>query len=311
MDQRQFEAMLADAETRLRRLRMLYDQWFHGLERVEPRIPRAEVDKLIATLRREQIRNTALRFRLNQVVQRYTTYNTYWQRITRQIEEGTYKRDVLRAKRRYGGEDSAPRPGDGYELDLDIDVEAVLESVADSRPPGLSSRPPSANEPSSERPSRAPREITPFAQPSDRPGAPAPRLAPPPPKVPRLAPPPIGSLAPRLPPSLSPKLAPPPLPAGIGVPPQASAVPKPVAPRPAAAAARPAGVSDAQMQDLYRRYLDARRDNKERTDNVKLESVAKTVREMLPKLAQKHAGKQIDFEVVVRDGRVALKPVAK
>ena len=32
---------------------------------------------------------------------------------------------------------------------------------------------------------------------------------------------------------------------------------------------------------------------------------------MLPKLAQKHAGKQIDFEVVVKDGRVALKPKAK
>jgi hypothetical protein len=32
---------------------------------------------------------------------------------------------------------------------------------------------------------------------------------------------------------------------------------------------------------------------------------------MMPKLSQKHAGKQIDFEVVVKDGRVALKPVAK
>jgi hypothetical protein len=32
---------------------------------------------------------------------------------------------------------------------------------------------------------------------------------------------------------------------------------------------------------------------------------------MMPKLEQKHAGKKIDFEVVVKDGRVALKPVAK
>jgi hypothetical protein len=71
------------------------------------------------------------------------------------------------------------------------------------------------------------------------------------------------------------------------------------------------GVSDDQIQGIYMRYLDARRQNQERTDNVKLETVAKTVRDMLPKLAQKHAGKRIDFEVVVKDGRVALKPVAK
>jgi hypothetical protein len=35
------------------------------------------------------------------------------------------------------------------------------------------------------------------------------------------------------------------------------------------------------------------------------------VRDMMPKLAQKHAGKRIDFEVVVKDGKVALKPVAR
>ena len=65
------------------------------------------------------------------------------------------------------------------------------------------------------------------------------------------------------------------------------------------------------MERLYDRYLEARRSNAERTDNVKLETIAKTVRDMLSKLQQKHAGKRIDFEVVVKDGRVALKPVAK
>jgi hypothetical protein len=31
---------------------------------------------------------------------------------------------------------------------------------------------------------------------------------------------------------------------------------------------------------------------------------------MLPELQKKHHGKQIDFEVVVKDGRVGLKPKA-
>ena len=164
MEQRQFEAMLADAEIRLKRLRSLYDQWFHGLERLEPQIQRAEVDRLIAELKRDQPRNTALRFRLNQLVQRYTTYNTYWQRITRQIEEGTYKRDVLRARRRFGPQgarnESAANGRDGYELDLDIDVEAAVDATR-SEPPPPSSEAGAALPPDGDRPSRSPRAITP------------------------------------------------------------------------------------------------------------------------------------------------------
>lgn len=44
---------------------------------------------------------------------------------------------------------------------------------------------------------------------------------------------------------------------------------------------------------------------------MKRETIEKTIRGMLPGLEQKHAGKKIDFEVVVKDGRVALKPIAK
>lgn len=57
--------------------------------------------------------------------------------------------------------------------------------------------------------------------------------------------------------------------------------------------------------------MTARKGNNERVDNVKLESLQKTVEGMLPKLREKHGGKQIDFDVIVRDGKVALKPIAK
>jgi hypothetical protein len=96
------------------------------------------------------------------------------------------------------------------------------------------------------------------------------------------------------------------------VPPGASRRPPPAAPSAAPNRAPAAnGLSDDQIQGIYARYVEARKQNKERVDNVKIETVAKTVRDMLPKLEQKHAGKKIDFEVVVKDGRVALKPVAK
>jgi hypothetical protein len=51
--------------------------------------------------------------------------------------------------------------------------------------------------------------------------------------------------------------------------------------------------------------------NREPTDTVKIENLAKSVREMIPKLRKKHGEKSIDFQVVIKDGKVALKPVVK
>ena len=99
--------------------------------------------------------------------------------------------------------------------------------------------------------------------------------------------------------------------------PPVAAAPKPVAPAPAAARVeapkptRDAALDDERMRAIYDRYVDARRRNNERVDNVKFESVASSIEKMMPGLAEKHRGKNIDFEVVVKDGRVGLKPVAK
>ena len=64
----------------LDRLRSLYEQYFMGIEKIEPAVPRKDVERSIHVLRKEQIRNTALRFRFQMVLQRYNTYQTHWQR---------------------------------------------------------------------------------------------------------------------------------------------------------------------------------------------------------------------------------------
>ncbi len=73
-----------------------------GIEKLEPTVPRKDVDRRVFVLRKEQIRNTALRFRFQMLLQRYNTYQTHWQRICRDIENGTYKRHVVRAQKRFG-----------------------------------------------------------------------------------------------------------------------------------------------------------------------------------------------------------------
>jgi hypothetical protein len=198
MEQKQFENSLYEAETQLDRLKALYEQWFQGFERLEPTVLRKNFDRHLDAMRRELPRNIGLRFRYQQIVQRYTTYMVYWRRIARQIEEGTFNRDLLKARKRRLG---SLRPSAPHDIISDPGFDEVVNP------------------------------------------------------------------------------------------------------------ARTHGVTDERIRELYERFLAARLHNGERTDNVKLESLEKSVRAMIPKLQEKYGETSFDFEVVVKDGKVGLKPV--
>lgn len=100
----ELDAALEDLEQRLERLRSLYEQYFLGLEKIEPAIARKDVDRKFFILRRTKLRNTARRFRLQLLVQRYNTFQQYWLRICRQIENGTYTRHLIKAEAQFGKE---------------------------------------------------------------------------------------------------------------------------------------------------------------------------------------------------------------
>lgn len=191
MNNQQYTTLLQETEAQLERLRVLYDQYFQGIERRPPVEARANFERMLNTLRRERPKNTALRFRFQGLTQRLNTYQALWTRVLKQIEEGTYKRDLARARARR----------------------------------------------------EAPKSVRPAA-----------------------------------------------------APPQAA----------------PASTfSDDDLRRVYESYVQARGKNNERTDNVRFDAVANSIRGMLPKLQAKHEGKRIDFEVVVKNGRVGLKPVAR
>ena len=242
---KEYDARLGDLEARIRRLRIAYDQWFAGIERVEPQQMKQQLDVMMRNLGQDQPRNTASRFRFTQIKQRYATYQTYWSRVARQIEEGTYQRDVLRARRQRAEreEERQPAPQHAVELDADMDVGDALADAQRAAEEGSQ------------------RAITPFAMPT-KDGAAAKR-----------------------------------------------AFPKPAAARGGSRGG--GGVSEQQVDQVYQRFIAARAKNSERTDNVRPETIAKSIAKMMPKLQQKHAGKKIDFDVVVRNGKVALKPIAK
>ncbi|MDX2055531.1 MAG: MXAN_5187 C-terminal domain-containing protein [Polyangiaceae bacterium] len=98
MQAEELELEIDELEQRLERLRALYEQYFIGIEKMEPAIPRKDVDRRIWMLRREKIRNTAKRFKLQTIIQRYNTYQQYWHRVLREIELGTFRRHVRKAE---------------------------------------------------------------------------------------------------------------------------------------------------------------------------------------------------------------------
>lgn len=111
MNRDELDLMIKDIEVRLERVRSLYEQYFIGIEKLEPTVARKDLDRRFWALRKVRLRNTALRFRFQTLTQRYNTLQQYWMRICRQIENGTYVRHVRRAARlASGGEQPASAP---------------------------------------------------------------------------------------------------------------------------------------------------------------------------------------------------------
>lgn len=98
----------------IKKLKIEYDRYFLGLDRMEPAKSRDAVKKDLRRLVTEtNNNNTARRFRLQSLQATLLTHEVYWDRTARQIEEGTYKRDKLRAKalmEASADEDAAPAP---------------------------------------------------------------------------------------------------------------------------------------------------------------------------------------------------------
>ena len=77
-----------------------YEQFFLGFQRVEPISKRRTIERLFRELDNTYIANATLKFKLQTLRQRFVTYREKWNRILRQIEEGTYIREIKRAQRR-------------------------------------------------------------------------------------------------------------------------------------------------------------------------------------------------------------------
>jgi len=126
---KELEAEVQTVEKETDSLRTMFEMYFQGIERQPPTLKRDSIKRRVMNLRTTKIRNTELRFRINQLVARFNSYDNYWNRVLRQMEEGTYHRDVAKAR---------------YRAKLRSDVERAEEEKSE-RPAPRAARTPAAN----------------------------------------------------------------------------------------------------------------------------------------------------------------------
>lgn len=279
-------------EAEVEELKAKYEMYFLGVELREPAKWREEVRKRVLRLKEQFTRNTGLRFRVQSLHARFISYERLWLRSAREREEGTYRRDLFKAKLhargRAGAEAArgatrakAGAPGleqhAGEDVDLSDFGDAPAAPAASSASgAGAQARPPSP-------PASPPAP----AQPGGAAGPPLPVAGP--------------AAAPR--------------PAAPGV----SPLVKPAAPaappaRPAAQAPSPAAagrLGEAQLRELYDAYISAKKRCNEDTSRLTYDAVSRSVTKQIPEIMKQHDASAVEFKVVIKDGKAKLTAVPR
>lgn len=110
-------------------------------------------------------------------------------------------------------------------------------------------------------------------------------------------------------------------PGGIGaarpsVPASVSESAQPARPATPAAAPRASTRDDGTLDEqrihqVYNKYMESKHSTNESTAGVTFERLAQSLRAQEAKLRAAHAGKKVDFEVIVKDGKTTLKPIVR
>ncbi len=118
------DRLITDLEQRTAKMRIAFDLYFMGIEKAPPLIERDGLQRDIRAFdpsRREPV----VRFRFLNLLARFQTFDTHWQRTLKAISEGTYSRDRFKA--------------DLHEKQRAVEARGRVEARTESKP-GASSK---------------------------------------------------------------------------------------------------------------------------------------------------------------------------
>ena len=98
VESQDIQAELDRLEAMIAELKVQYEQYFTGLLPLPPDKLHTNVRMLLRKMLKAPFRTAAHNFRLKTLDSRYQTFNSYFQRVLKQREEGTYSRDVFKAE---------------------------------------------------------------------------------------------------------------------------------------------------------------------------------------------------------------------
>lgn len=81
-------------------LRVQYERYFTGVDRMPPARAHDELRRTLSRLTNERMLSTELKFRMESARARFQSYQQYWNRTLRLIEEGRFSRVMTDAARR-------------------------------------------------------------------------------------------------------------------------------------------------------------------------------------------------------------------
>jgi hypothetical protein len=99
---------LDSVEALLHALRGQYEQYFLGMEKRPPVRAHEQFKKRLAALKTIPARNSALSFRLQSLQATAATYERLWMKTMQEMEDGTYRRDVFKARLRRKSSEGIP-----------------------------------------------------------------------------------------------------------------------------------------------------------------------------------------------------------
>ena len=108
---RNLASRLDELEQRIFLLKIEYEKYFSGLEKIEPLRDREEIRRIVRDLTQEAIRNSLQRFRFQSLKSRQQSFELYWTRNLVMIERGTHPKMKFRADARQKQRIAAPEPG--------------------------------------------------------------------------------------------------------------------------------------------------------------------------------------------------------
>lgn len=139
---KEYDAELADLATRIEKLRIHYQGYFLGLEKVPPLFERDQLERAIRLSPLHEARRAVYKFRFQSLCQRFRTLAVYWDRVMRDLEEGKVTRESMRREAGYAPMAPAPGVGAGEEGSGPGSAAEVLDPDAGSGTPGETSSSP-------------------------------------------------------------------------------------------------------------------------------------------------------------------------